>query len=991
MQMTKNKTTAIAIAIFLIISMSASMMLVPTTSAHYPGWQIPTHAFIVASPELVGVGQTINIYLWLDAVYGTAGGATPVAGTNSSTASVALITNNWRFSNFKLTITPPNGTATTITFPTITDTTSSMYYRFTPDAVGTYNLTFNYPGQVYGANGDGYSGSSLINDTYLPSNATTTLTVQQQPIPSPIYSYPLPTDYWTRPIYGENTDWWSISSNWLGTGAAVIPATGVGTITGFSQSQMNRYPGDAIGSLTPHIMWTSPLEMGGVVGGNYYSTPGVAYFEGSAYCNRVQNPIIINGILYYTQPLSFSGNNAGPTVAVDLRTGKQIWSNINIPYLSFGYIYNLWNPDQHGVYPPMLVASVTGGAALSSTPWSYPWPTQWEIFDALTGLPMFNVTNVPSGAIGAGSNNEQLRYVIANAGTAANPQWYLAQWNSSRLWIQQNNPYTSGGSLLYPSIINQSSGNPLITTYPIPITGTTGTLNNSTSTTTNSEFVPYGSTLQVNGNIPINSTTVTSSYSYTTYDWNVSLSWLNTMPLQQTYSSLTGTYSNPPAGTNPVTVLAAEPGQWLLCRNGSLPVGFGANNVGAPNLPFTFFTVSLAPSTLGQINWMQTYQPPAGNVTVSYGGLDPTAWNGNGYGVFVLGYAETMQWVGYSMTTGQQIWGPTASQVPFNYYGNPIYPYITAQMAYGNMYNGGFGGVCYAYNLTNGNLEWTYGNGGAGNSTNAGLTTFYGDYPTFINAVGNGVIYLVTTEHTISDPIYKGALARAINATTGQEIWTISDYTGEFGSMSYAIADGYNVWFNGYDDQLYTVGQGPSATTVSAPDIGASFGTPVVIRGTVMDISAGTTQTQQAADFPNGIPCASDASMKDWMGYVYQQKPLPTNFTGVPVTIDVLDSNNNYRNIGTATTDATGSYSLTWTPDIPGNYNVIATFHSTNGYWGSYSETSFAVAQAPAATATPTPAPASMTDMYVLGSAIAIIIAIAVVGVVVVLMVRKRP
>ena len=54
------------------------------------------------------------------------------------------------------------------------------------------------------------------------------------------------------------------------------------------------------------------------------------------------------------------------------------------------------------------------------------------------------------------------------------------------------------------------------------------------------------------------------------------------------------------------------------------------------------------------------------------------------------------------------------------------------------------------------------------------------------------------------------------------------------------------------------------------------------------DISAGTTQDQQAADFPNGVPVASDASMKDWMGYVYQQKPLPTNFTGVPVTIDVL-------------------------------------------------------------------------------------------------------
>jgi len=987
MQFAKSRTAAISIAILFIISMGSSTMLIPNASAHTPAWQMPTYAYIVAAPELVGVGQSLNIYLWLDPVYGTAGGATPVAGTNSSTASVSLISNNWRFSNYNLTITSPTGAVTTTIFPTISDTTSAMSFKFTPDTVGTYNLTFSYPGQVYGANGDGYSGSSLINDTYLPSSASATLTVQENPIPAAINSYPLPTEYWTRPIYGENSYWYTISSNWLGTGAAVIPATGVGTITGFSQSQMNRYPGDAIGSLTNHIMWTSPLEMGGVVGGNYYSTPGIAHFEGSAYVNRVQNPIIINGILYYTQPLSFSGNNAGPTVAVDLRTGKQLWSNINIPYLSFGYIYNLWNPDQHGVYPPMLIASVTGGTVGTVT---YPWPTQWEIFDAYTGLPMFNVTNVPSGAIAAGSNNEQLRYVISNVGTASNPQWYLSQWNSSRLWIQQNNPYTSGGSLLYPAIMNQSSGAPLISTYPIPITGTTGTLNNSTSTSSITQFVPYGSTLQVNGNIPINSTTVTSSYAYATYDWNISLPWLNTMPLQPTYNSLTGQYVAPVPGTNPVTVLAAEPGKWLLCRNGSLPVGFGANNVGAPNLPFTFFTVSLDPSTLGQINWLQTYQPPSGNVTVSYGGVDPTAWNGNGYGVFVLGYAETMQWVGYSMTTGQQIWGPTASQVAFNYYGNPIYPYITAQLANGVMYNGGFGGECYAYNLTNGNVIWTYGNGGAGNSTNSGLNTFYGDYPTFINAVGNGVLYLVTTEHTISDPIYKGALARAVNATNGKEIWTLSDYTGEFGSMSYAIADGYNVWFNGYDDQLYTVGAGTSTTTVTASPVTPTLGNNVVIQGTVMDTSAGTKQNQQAADFPNGVPVASDASMADWMGYVYQQKPCPSNFTGVPVTISVLDSNGNNRAVGTATTDANGAFHFTWKPDISGDYTLYATFAGTNGYWPSNAETAFNVMEA-SATVTPVPTPASsVADQYFIPAIAGLFVFVAIIAVVIILVLRKR-
>jgi len=98
-----------------------------------------------------------------------------------------------------------------------------------------------------------------------------------------------------------------------------------------------------------------------------------------------------------------------------------------------------------------------------------------------------------------------------------------------------------------------------------------------------------------------------------------------------------------------------------------------------------------------------------------------------------------------------------------------------------------------------------------------------------------------------------------------------------------------------------------------------------------MDISAGTQQPQQKADFPQGIPVASDASMSAWMSHVYQQQPMPNSFTGVPVQINVLDSNGNYRTIGTATTDSSGTFSLTWTPDIPGSYTVIANFAGTDG------------------------------------------------------------
>ena len=160
----------------------------------------------------------------------------------------------------------------------------------------------------------------------------------------------------------------------------------------------------------------------------------------------------------------------------------------------------------------------------------------------------------------------------------------------------------------------------------------------------------------------------------------------------------------------------------------------------------------------------------------------------------------------------------------------------------------GYAGIMYCYDLQQlATLNWTYGNGGEGNSTNSGLYTPFGDYPTFINAVGNGVIYLVSSEHTVNTPIYRGALERAINATDGTEIWTISDYTGEFSAMSYAIADGYATWFNGYDNQIYVVGRGPSALTVTAPNTAADSGSAVVIQR-----------------YSHGHICRNNASTASW-------------------------------------------------------------------------------------------------------------------------------
>ncbi len=881
---TKNRIVTIVIAIFLMISISASVMLMPTAKAQSTiPINITTYAYVWAAPSTIGVGQTAVIYIWLTA-----------------TLPGAALGNDIRFHNYECTITAPNGATETKTFAVISDPTSSQQFSYTPSQVGTYTFNFTFPGQVYNYNetvsmmGMQSSTSMYVGDYYEPSNASATLTAQQTALSAIPYN-PLPTQYWTRPIYGTNSNWYTISSNWLGTGSPPIQSLNFGYAF---------YVSDAIGSQTSHIMWTTPLQSGGVVGGNDTAIPGDTYFEGSAYINRYGNPIILDGMLYYTAPLSFASASGGATYCVNLQTGQLIWSSTTIIPPSFGLLYDQQDPNQHGVWPPIIVAS--GGGFGSIVP-----PGTWIAYDGDTGDWLFNMTNVPTGTSVLGPSGEILTYVLANDGTPTKPQYYLSEWNSSSLFFAEGS--------LSPTI--------------------QGTV--------------------VNANVP------------SAYDWNVSVSALNTLA--------TSAIAFP-------TIVAAYYDDMMLCYNGTLPSA-GTTFYAQSWTPYTYFAVNLNPSegTVGSVLWMQTEQPPAGNITVLEGGHDQN--------VFIELYKETMQYVGYSMATGAKLWGPTASHPALDYYGNDFGGNLNAQVAYGDVYSVGFAGILYCYNEKTGDVLWTYGNGGEGNSTYAGLNNYYGVYPTFITAIGNGIIYTETTAHTIETPIYKGALTRAINATTGAELWTLSDYTGGGGSTtSYAIADGYTTFFNGYDNQIYVVGQGPSATTVTASPSVQTFGDNVLIQGSVMDISAGTKQNEQAADFPNGVPCASDASMAQWMGYVYQQQPMPTNFTGVQVQISVLDSNGNYRNIDTATTDTSGTYRLTWTPNIAGNYTVFASFAGNNGYYPSSAETGFNVMNAPSATVAPTASPTSVADLYFVPAITGLFVLIIVVAIVLaLLMLRKKP
>ena len=156
MKKPNSKSIAIIFAVLLSISMSTSIILIPNVNAHTPAWSIPTYAYIWAAPNPIGVGQTVHVYMWLDSVFGAAGTAT--VGT-----SEALLSNNYRFHDFNLIITAPDGTNTTQNFATISDPTSSQAYSFTPSAAGTYTLTFNFAGQAYSAYSGQYNPTSNLS------------------------------------------------------------------------------------------------------------------------------------------------------------------------------------------------------------------------------------------------------------------------------------------------------------------------------------------------------------------------------------------------------------------------------------------------------------------------------------------------------------------------------------------------------------------------------------------------------------------------------------------------------------------------------------------------------------------------------------------------------------------------------------------------------------------------------------------------------------
>jgi hypothetical protein len=282
----------------------------------------------------------------------------------------------------------------------------------------------------------------------------------------------------------------------------------------------------------------------------------------------------------------------------------------------------------------------------------------------------------------------------------------------------------------------------------------------------------------------------------------------------------------------------------------------------------------------------------------------------------------------WDLATGHLEWKSELMDYPW---GEASFGPYSIQSAYGLVYRQSYDGV-YAFDWDDGTIAWKYED-----LALSPYETPYRDedgqtvYSLRSSAwIADGKMYVCNNEHTPTPPITRGWGTLCVDAITGEGVWKISGPWGAPGP----IADGY-LTISSNDGYMYVIGKGQTETTVSAPDVAVPKGTTMMIKGSVLDLSPAQP----------GTPCVSADSMSTQMQYLFFGFPIDgiwhnETITGVPVTLTAVDSESNWIDIGTTTTDGYyGTFGLEWTPPEEGKYEIIASFESDDSYGSSGAST----------------------------------------------------
>ena len=815
------KTATICFAFVLLFSII--MTTVKVNAA-----EVQTFMLISVAPNPVGVGQIVFINPFLS--------KPPVSGGMGGDGST--------FEGLTVEVTKPDGTKQTLG-PYKTDETGGAWDTYIPANVGTYSFQAFYPG------GQTLYGFGVPYDYLGSESEIVELTVQEEPIKE-YSSPPLPTEYWSRPIYSTNYGWAQLGGHWFGLAAPAFASTGQYDATG----NLNAY---SPAPNTGHILWTKPTAFGGQVGAPYDNDQETQYASSSIAMSLFE-PIVINGVLYYAQYPTITSTKA-KWIAVDLRTGDTLWEKdppATNDDIRMGQVLSYHTKQEFGSVPYLW--SLTGS---SRSIFGWGGELTFNIWDPMTGIFLFNITSARNMNFIMDFDGTEQGTILGYYTNSGN----LTLWNSTK-------------AMAYPN-------------------GFTGY---------------YASTIRPSGTINFTAGN----------EWSVEV----------------------PAGMS----IGRVTQEVILMRNSPTPPFIGLN----PGYQETAgYDAKTGAKLWGPLN--QTL-PKDRDISV-LAGRD---------GYYVLHDKDLNQAWGYSLTNGQQVWGPV--DLPGN-----AWSHISraADIAYDKIYIWDFGGYVNALDLETGEIEWTFTRG------SSGYDAPYGTYPLWhfgTHSIADGKLFL-SEGSMYNPPLHPGAQRLAIDCETGELVWSILSYSGRCPG---AIADGMLVEWNSYDNQIYTFGKGPTKTMVSAMPKVTLEGESVLIEGMVIDKSPGTNNPDREARFPNGVPAIADENMSVWMEYVYMQQPKPADATGVEVTLSVLDPNNNKYEIGMTTSDANGMYKLKFVPPVSGEYSIMAEFLGSESYYGSMGQTAILVDPAPIIPPEPTPTPGPQTETFITGSTIAILAGIAV-------------
>jgi hypothetical protein len=421
--------------VFLAVALLLTSCLLLTGTVMAQITSQPTYGFLSVEPNSIGVGQTTLAVFWM-------ADPPPMGG----------IVTAYSYNGVTVDIMKPDGTNQTMG-PYTLNSLGSGYFSYTPTAAGTYQFQLIYPGNTF----------ADLNLEFLPSRSNVvTLVVQQDPV-TPMPQTPLPTTYWNRPINAMNYEWSQVSGNWLMAGwNSTARASEFDCGSAFCP--------EGTSPASAHILWTTPLATGGLVGGQMGN---IAYYQGISYQQYFQPPVIINGRLYYNSIVAqeptlnpFSGQALGSNIesiiCLDMRTGEKVLTIPNAT-LGIGQIYNYVTENQAGAYAYLWDTATRATEGI------------WTMYDPYTGSKILDVSNVPSGNAGtviAQSSDGSILVYTLDYNLTGNGDYQLSLWNSSKA-VPNGGPTGATVLSLHGQTIDGTAGHEWTVTEPNTAEGLT--------------------------------------------------------------------------------------------------------------------------------------------------------------------------------------------------------------------------------------------------------------------------------------------------------------------------------------------------------------------------------------------------------------------------------------------------------------------------------------------------------------------------------------